>query len=150
MLHRIDDKDWKIIEILKEHGEYTTRQIAKKTLLPSTTIHNRIRSLKNNNIIKKFTITLDNSLIGRGFLAYVLISVDLHTLKSRHKTQIDIIKELKRFYFVERADIVSGGTDMIALVRVKDVKEFDKVLLEKIQMIEGIEKTQSMIVIHEE
>jgi DNA-binding Lrp family transcriptional regulator len=50
---------------------------------------------------------------------------------------------------VERADIVSGGTDIVALVRVKDVKEFDHVLLEKIQMIEGIEKTQSLIVIHE-
>jgi len=146
----VDDKDWKIIEVLKEHADYTTRQIAKKTLLPVTTVHNRIRKLKQNNIIKKFTISLDNASVEKGFLAYVLISVNLHLLKSKHKTQIDIIKELKRFYFVERADIVSGGTDLIALVRVKDVQEFDKVLLEKIQLIEGIEKTQSLIVIHEE
>ena len=143
----VDDKDWKIIEVLKEHADYTTRQIAKKTLLPVTTVHNRIRKLKQNNIIKKFTISLDNASVEKGFLAYVLISVNLHLLKSKHKTQI---KELKRFYFVERADIVSGGTDLIALVRVKDVQEFDKVLLEKIQLIEGIEKTQSLIVIHEE
>jgi DNA-binding Lrp family transcriptional regulator len=140
MAHKIDDKDLKIIDVLKEHGDYTTRQVAKKTLLPATTIHNRIR---------KFTILLDNTMIDKTFASYILISVNLHLLKSKHKGQTDIIKELKRFYFVERADIVSGGTDIVALVRVKDVKEFDHVLLEKIQMIEGIEKTQSLIVIHE-
>jgi DNA-binding Lrp family transcriptional regulator len=149
MAHKIDDKDLKIIDVLKEHGDYTTRQVAKKTLLPATTIHNRIRALKNDGIIRKFTILLDNTMIDKTFASYILISVNLHLLKSKHKGQTDIIKELKRFYFVERADIVSGGTDIVALVRVKDVKEFDHVLLEKIQMIEGIEKTQSLIVIHE-
>ena len=46
-------------------------------------------------------------------------------------------------------DHVSGGTDLIAMIRVKDVSEFDKILLGKLQRIEGIEKTQSLIVIHE-
>ena len=58
-------------------------------------------------------------------------------------------KELRGFDFVKRVDIVSGGTDLVAMIRVKGVAEYDKVLLTKIQRIEGIEKTQSMIVIHE-
>ncbi len=51
---------------------------------------------------------------------------------------------------MERVDIVSGGTDLVAMIRVKDVAEFDQVLLTKLQRIEGIDKTQSLIVIHEE
>ncbi len=43
---------------------------------------------------------------------------------------------------------MTGGTDLVALVRVKDVQEFDKCLLTKLQLIEGIERTQSLIVIH--
>lgn len=48
----LDDKDGKILEVLQEHAEYTTRQIAKKTLLPATTIHNRIRKLRQTGMFR--------------------------------------------------------------------------------------------------
>ena len=144
----LDDKDWKILEVLKEHSDYTTRQIAKETLLPPTTIHNRIRKLRKEGIIKRFTVELDHTKIGQGFVVYVLISANLELLKEKKKTQYDLAKELKKFSFIERADIVSGGTDLVAVVRVKDVDEYDKVLLGKIQLVEGIKSTQSLIVIH--
>ena len=89
------------------------------------------------------------ALIG-GAVAYVLIFANLQTLKQKKKTQYDLAKEIKYFDFVERVDIVSGGSDLVAMIRVKDVSEFDKVLLGKLQLVEGIDKTQSLIVIHEE
>ncbi len=144
----MDKKDWQIIEILKNHSDFTTRQIAKKTLLPATTIHNRIRKLKSEGIIKKFTIELDHDKVQNNFVSYVLITANLPLLKQKRKSQYDLIKEIRKFEFVEKADIVSGGTDIIAIIRVKDVKEYDKALLGKIQNIEGIDKTQSLIVIH--
>ena len=146
---KTDEKDRKILEILKEHSDYATRQIAKKTGLPITTVHNRIRKLKKEGVIKKFTIELDHTKIGEGFRAYILISVNLSLLKEKKKSQYDVAKSLRLLPFIEKVDIVSGGTDIIISVRVKDVEEFDKVLLTKIQRIEGIEKTQSLIVIHE-
>jgi Lrp/AsnC family transcriptional regulator for asnA, asnC and gidA len=148
MTEIIDDKDQQIMEVLKEHSEYATRQISKKTLLPATTIHHRIKRLKQEGIIKKFTVSLDYDKIGLNFVAYVLISVNLPLMRQKHKTQYDLLKEIKSFGCVERADIVSGGTDLVAIVRVKNVEEYDKFLLGKLQLIEGIEKTQSMIVIH--
>lgn len=148
MAYEMDDKDLKILDILKQHGDYTTRQIAKKTLLPPTTIHNRIRKLKDEGIIKNFTVNLDHKRIGRGFVAYVLISADIASLKQKKKSQYDVVNDLRKLDFIERADIVSGGTDIVAIVRVKDVEEFDKVLLTKMQLIEGVDKTQSLIVIH--
>ncbi|MBN1544473.1 Lrp/AsnC family transcriptional regulator [Candidatus Woesearchaeota archaeon] len=148
MTYEMDDKDLKILDILKQHGDYTTRQVAKKTLLPPTTIHNRIRKLKDEGIIKNFTVNLDNKRVGRGFVAYVLISANLAVMKQKKRSQYDIVSELRKLDFIERADIVSGGTDLVAIVRVKDVEEFDKVLLNRIQMIEGVDKTQSLIVIH--
>ncbi|HIJ11069.1 TPA: Lrp/AsnC family transcriptional regulator [Candidatus Woesearchaeota archaeon] len=145
----LDDKDRKILEILQEHSEYTTRQIAKKTLLPITTVHNRIRKLRKQKVIKKYTIIPDYDKVGKGFVVYLLITADLKYLKKQKKTQYDLAKTLRSFYFIERVDIVSGGTDMVAIIRVKDVPEFDKVLFTKIQTIDGISKTQSLIVIHQ-
>ncbi|HLD01220.1 MAG TPA: Lrp/AsnC family transcriptional regulator [Candidatus Nanoarchaeia archaeon] len=149
MVGLIDEKDRKILEVLQNHADYSTRQIAKKTLLPITTIHHRIKKLKKEGVIKKFTLELDYHQLDKGFLAYILISVDLPLIKQKKRTQYDMAKELRSFYFVERVDIVSGGADLLAVIRVKDVAEFDKVLLGKLQQVEGIEKTQSLIVIRE-
>ena len=149
MASELDEKDWKIIEVLREHADYTTRQIAKKTLLPVTTVHNRIRKLKEEKIIKKYTVELDNKQIGKSFVAYVLISANLPALKQKKLSQYDLAAEIAKLGFVERVDIVSGGTDLEAIIRVKDVEEFDKVLLGRLQNIEGIDKTQSLIVLHE-
>ena len=39
----MDEKDEKILRLLKENSKSTTQQIAKKTLIPITTVHNRIK-----------------------------------------------------------------------------------------------------------
>ncbi len=85
MTYILDDKDKKILEILKIHGDYTTRQIAKKTLIPPTTINNRIKKLKKEGIIKNFSINVDYEQVDKGLLVYVLIHVDLVLLKERKK-----------------------------------------------------------------
>ncbi len=148
MKQKLDSKDLQILEVLQDHAEYTTRQIAKKTLLPATTIHHRIKKLRKEGIIRKYSVNLDYQKIDQGFVAYILISANLLLLKQKKKNQYDLAKELRSFYFVEQVDIVAGGTDLVAIIRVKDVQEFDKVLLGRLQLVEGIEKTQSLIVIH--
>jgi len=149
MVYEMDEKDWKIVEILKEHGEYTTRQIAKKTLLPATTIHNRIKKLKEEGIIKKFTLELDSKKIGKQFTAIVLVSCDYKQLREVKKDQHILAKEISMMPEVEKVDVVTGGTDMVVRIRVKDVEEYDQFLLKKFQKIAGVDKTTSMIVIHE-
>ena len=147
IMGKIDKKDKLVLEVLKDHAEYTTRQIARKTKLPITTVHNRIRKLRADGVIKKFTVELDHNKVDSGFLVYVIIKVNLLQLKQKQKTQYDVAAAVRKFPFVERVDIVSGGGDLVAMVRVKDVSEYDDVLLTKLQLIEGIENTQSLIVL---
>ncbi len=150
MKPQLDDKDWKILNILQEHGEYTNRQIAKKLCLPITTVYNRIKKMRQDSVIERFTININHNKTGKIFAAYVLIMVNLELLKEKKKTQSDLIAEIRKFYFVERVDIVSGITDLIVLVRVNDVHEFDNVLRSYLQLVEGVKRTQSMIIIHSE
>jgi Lrp/AsnC family transcriptional regulator, leucine-responsive regulatory protein len=145
----MDEKDKKIIEVLQEHGDYTTRQIAKKTLLPITTIHNRIRKLKQEKIIKKFTLDLDYDKIEKGFSVIVLVSVDYKLLRELKKDQHQLAKEIKILPEVTEVAVVTGGTDIVIRVRVKDVQEYDQFLLKKFQAIPGVDRTQSLVVIHE-
>jgi len=144
----MDVKDEKIIKVLREDSSLSIRSIARKTSIPMTTVHKRIRKLRAEGIIKRYTIELDNDKVGRKIGAYIMISVDLKLLKERNKTQYTLVKEIGRIAGVEKVDIVAGGTDMIAYVRMKDVRELDEVLLGKIQLLEGIINTETLIVIH--
>lgn len=148
-MDNLDEKDIKILEMLKEDSSLTTRQIAKKTLIPITTVHHRVRKLKTEKYIKKYTINLDYKKIGKGFSAIILVSCDYKTLREAKKDQHILAKEISKLPEVEKVDIVTGGTDMVVRVRVKDVEEYDTFLLKKFQNIAGIDKTQSLIVIHE-
>ena len=96
----IDEKDLKILDVLRKNSRLSTRKIAKKTNLPISTVHFRLRNLKKR-VIKKFTISLDYSVLNIKFKAYILIKVDLKELKKKNKTQKDIIKKISKYNCVE-------------------------------------------------
>ena len=145
----MDEKDEKILELLSENSKLTTHQISKKTLIPVTTVHNRIKKLENEGIIKKYSVKLDNKKIGKNIAAYIHIVVDYRLLKEIKMSQYELAKKLKQHALVEEASMVTGGTDIIIKVRVKDIDELDDFVTKKLRNIDGIEKTQTMIILNE-
>jgi DNA-binding Lrp family transcriptional regulator len=145
---RFDEKDMMILDVLRKHGDYTVRQIARNTLLAPTTIHSRLRKLKASGVIRGYTIDVDEKKLGRKLGAYILISADLKMLKERHKSQYTLAEEIRKLHGVEAVDIVTGVTDLIAKIRVTDIEEMDRLLLSKLQLLEGVSKTQTMIIMH--
>lgn len=150
MTYNLDNKDQKIIEVLKEHGDYTTRQIAKKTLLPFTTINFRIRKLKQEKIIKKVTIDLDREKIGLPILAFISVTVDYKAAgPSKTLEQDEIAKAVKRISGVQEVMLITGGTDLLVKVLAADVQELNEIVTKKMRKVVGVNKTQTSIVLQE-
>ncbi len=145
----MDKKDEKILELLRENSKLTTQQISKKTLIPITTVHNRIKKLEKEGVITKYTIQHDHKKLGKNLAAYIQIVVDYKLLKEIKMSQHDLAKKIKQNEFVEEAALVTGGTDIIIKVRVKDVDELDNFVTKVLRNIDGIEKTQTMVILHE-
>ncbi len=145
----MDRKDEKILEILKADSSLTTRQISRKTLMPVTTVHNRIRKLREEGVITQYTVKVDHRKLGKTFTAILLVSCDYKVLRETGRNQHDLVKDMIKLPEVESADIVTGATDIVLRVRTRDVEAFDDFLFKKLQAIPGIEKTQSLVVINE-
>ena len=146
----MDEKDKKILEILQENNNLSTRDIAKRTRIPITTIFKRIKKLKQNKVIKRFTVELDHAQLGKNLSAYILVSADIRSLKEKNKTQYDVASHLRKIEGIDKVDIVTGKTDLIVHIRTKNVQELDAILLGKIQGVHGVSNTQTLIVIHED
>jgi len=145
----MDDKDESILDVLKENSKLSTQQISKRISIPITTVHNRMKKLKEEGVIKKYTVVLDPKKIGKQISAYVLINVDYTLLKQIKKTQHELTKKLRLHPSVEEASRVTGGTDIILKTRVKNVDELDDFVTRYLRNVDGIDRTQTMVILNE-
>ena len=70
----LQDKDKKIIGLLKEEGRASIRDIAKKTNLRPSTVHQRLRKLQDDQVIEKFTVKLNNDAVEENFIVFILVN----------------------------------------------------------------------------
>lgn len=145
----LDKKDIKIIAQLKDNSKLTTSQISKKTAIPITTVHNRIRKMEREGIIQGYSIILNHKNLGKSLAAYILINVDYRAIKEADISQYDLAKRLKDEGDVEEVAIITGSSDIILKVRVKDTDSLNELIINKLRKIEGVEKTQTLIVLNE-
>ncbi len=151
--NKLDGNDRKILELLKQDAKLTTRQLAEKTLLPATTVHNRIKKLEKTGIIRNYTIVTDNKKLGKPLSAYILMTIDYKFLRAKEavgekgRQEHELAKMLKRHPLVEEVDMVTGTHDMIIRISAKGIEELNEFVTNFLVNIEGIEKTQTMIVL---
>ena len=145
---KLDQKDYQIMEILKNNARLTNKEIAKKVKLPITTVHHRIKRLEENNIIKNFTVNFNYSQLGKTILAFILVTVNYNVITGHKIDQAEIASKIKQLEGTEEVSIVTGGTDIILKVRMSSVDELNKYITEKLRNIEGIDKTKTMLVLN--
>jgi Lrp/AsnC family transcriptional regulator for asnA, asnC and gidA len=146
---KLDEKDLKVLKILKENSKLTTNKISKKTAMPITTVHNRIKKLEKLGVIKEYTIVLDHKKLGKNLSAYILVTVDYKLLKEGGISQYELAKQIKKHDFVEETAMVTGGTDIIVKVRANDIEHLSDFVTKELRNIDGIERTQTMVVLSE-
>ena len=146
---QLDEKDLGILELLKKNSKLTTSQISKKTTIPITTIHNRIKKMEQQGIIKNYTINPDFEKIGKPLTAYILLTVNQTISPNKKISQSDVGKKIKAFDDVEAVDIVTGATDILVKVRARTMHDLNDFITHKIRNIEGVDKTQTMMVLEE-
>ncbi|MBN2067068.1 MAG: Lrp/AsnC family transcriptional regulator, partial [Candidatus Diapherotrites archaeon] len=147
MFHMADGKDLLILDALKRDAKASVVEIAKQTGLPGTTVHNRIKKMGKEGVIKGYTVKVDNKKVGKNLAAYVAITLDYRHLKEEKIPVKDLIKKIAKLPAVEEVDIVTGEIDAIVKVRVKDIEELNEVLMDKLREYPGIDKTQTMMIL---
>ena len=129
----IQEKDWKIIKVLKDNSRLSIRDIAKKTGLRPSTIHDRIKKLKKDNIIEKFTVKLNNKEVGENFIVFVFLTTS---------------KDLEPSFFnnkhIKEVFGVTGEYDLILKLKFKDIEQFNKFIID-LRKNKDIKKTITMI-----
>ena len=143
----IDEKDKKILEILEENSNLSTHKISKKTLIPVTTVNNRIKKLKELGVIKKYTVDIDKKKLGFNLSTYIFVTVSLDELKKEGMKMKDLIGMIKKNPLIESVENVTGDVDIIIKMHVKDINELNDYVVNTISYYKGVEKTRTALIL---
>lgn len=144
----VDAKDRKIIEELIKDSRQTTSKLSKKLNIPITTIHNRIKKLIRIGVIINYTLNLDHNLLGRPVPAYVGITIN-YNVPGKKIHQTEVARQLKDIEGVYEVYILTGGSDILVKVLAKDISDLNDLVTEKLRNIDGVDKTQTSIILKE-
>ena len=137
-MHKFDDLDMKLLFELTQDGSISVPTLSKKLGINASVLYSRIKRLMKKKLIKKFTIDIDESLLGIGVKASVGINRD-----PKLKNQIHA-------KFMETSEIasiseVTGRFDIIIEVYAKNLEALHNVVIGKIGKIEGIQNTETFV-----
>lgn len=135
----VDEKDMKILEELSKNSRQTTVEISKKTRIARVTVHERIKKMKEKDMIKKFTIIPNYNQMDLGTTAFILISYSHNKLLQR-----EVAEKVAKLPNVYSVFLIAGEWDMIAKVRGKNLEEIGRLVLERMRKIDGVERTFTM------
>ncbi len=132
----LDKKDYSIINILKQNSRSAVRDIAKKSGVRPSTVHERIKKLVKDGVIERFTLKLDNKAMGENFIVFMLIKGGTTQYINDKITSNKCVKEVFG---------VTGEYDLMLKLKFRDVEEFNKFLIKFRKEQKGVRQTYTMV-----
>ncbi|HET6553629.1 MAG TPA: Lrp/AsnC family transcriptional regulator [Dyella sp.] len=135
----IDSQDQALLALLREDARTSTTELARRLKLSRTTVQSRIERLKTRGVITGFTVKSGETYERGQVQAHVMINA-LPKLSQRVEVALRHLPEVRKLY------TISGVYDLIAIVSTDSVQAMDR-LLDRIGALEGVDRTQSAIVL---
>src|SRR6478736_1349211 len=131
----LDRIDLKILRLLQEDGRRTNVEVADEVALSASPCLRRIKKLEERNVIRGYRAIIDRDAVGLGLTVMVEIKVGRHSQKNASELQA----ALAAIPEVVACHMISGAADFIAEVVVKDLKAYEKLLSDKLLVLDMIE-----------
>ncbi|HUU89428.1 MAG TPA: Lrp/AsnC family transcriptional regulator [Candidatus Glassbacteria bacterium] len=146
MLIKLDEKDLAILNLIQENSKLTARQIASKIKAPITTVFAKIKRMEEQDIIREYRAILAPEKLVSGTTAFILASVSYRSKDGGVTSQRIVAKEIARFLEVQEVHIITGDWDLIIKLRAEAVDSIGKFVVDKLRLINGLEKTLTCMV----
>jgi Lrp/AsnC family transcriptional regulator for asnA, asnC and gidA len=136
----IDEKDMKILEILRENARTPLTDIATTLGVSESTIRKRVRALEDRGIIKRYTIVVDPAKLGYDSVSFVGLDVEpTHFL--------DVAIKMTEFPEVRFVATSTGDHMIMTEIWLKDGRELGKFIAEKIGRLEGVQRVCPAVIL---
>ncbi len=141
--YKVDNVDLKILEILMQDAKKPYTEVAKRVFVSGGTVHVRMNKMEEAGIVEKNTLKVNYAKLGYDITAFIGVFLQKSDLYEF------VLGQLKEIPEVTNVHYTTGNYSMFIRVHCKDTSHLKEVLHDKIQKVEGIERTDTMISLEE-
>ena len=145
MLYPLDRIDQSIINCLHENSQLTNRDIARIIGRSPSSVFDRIKRLRENNIISRYTILIAHEKICNCFISYLHIKLVEHN----HMALQAFEHQICSFQEVVNCANVTGYYDYILKICVSDISAYHYFVQVKIGQVSNISDLRTDTVLSE-
>lgn len=139
----LDDIDYKILSILANDAQMPYTEVAKRVFVSGGTVHVRMKKMQKLGIIKGSQLNIDHSKMGFDIKAFLGVYLKESVLYN------DVVHHLSKIPEIISIDYTTGTYSMFCKIVCRDTNHLREVLHDKIQMVAGIERTETIISLEE-
>ena len=137
--YQLDDLDLQILDILIKDCRTPYLEIARMCHVSGGTIHVRRTKMEELNIIKGSRILLNLPKLGYDVCCFVGIYID------KTSSYTEVVNEMSKINEVVELHLTTGDYTVFAKVICKNISDLQDILLNKINVIHGIQRTDTII-----
>tara|TARA_B100000900_G_scaffold128299_1_gene108427 strand:+ start:7517 stop:7999 length:483 start_codon:yes stop_codon:yes gene_type:complete len=137
--YEIDNIDRSILSILMKDAKTPYTEIAKKLIVSAGTIHVRMKKMEAAGIVKNSRLDINYELLGYDLTAFLGIYLEKGSNYKDVTEKMNSIPEIVEAYYT------TGIYSIFAKIRCKNTKHMRHVLNEEIQLLNGIQRTETII-----
>ncbi len=138
-----DKIDMAILRILLQDSRRSLQDIGAEVGLSATSCWSRIKRLEREGVIRRYTIDVDPASIGYRDSVIVQLTLESHT----DETLYEFGRVLATIPEILEAYLVSGDYDYYIRIAVRDTRDYERLLREKLYKIPGLRHSKSHFVL---
>ena len=141
--YEIDNLDKEILSILMKDGKTPYTEIGKKLFVSGGTVHVRIKKMEEAGIILGNRMNVDYSKIGYDIICFVGIFLKESIFYDNVNTRLAELDEVVEVHYT------TGVYSLFIKIVLRDRQHLMEMLHDKIQNIDGIQRTETLISLNE-
>lgn len=145
MPYELDDLDREILRLLQQDSQLSAKQLAARLHRSPNPIYVRVKRLQDEGYIKGYTIILDHKKVGLNLIAYTQVRIKPHSKENLSAFSREVVK-LKE---VVECSHLTGNFDFLLKIAVKDMDEYNHVLMDKLGQLPKVGHLESLFVLSE-
>jgi Lrp/AsnC family transcriptional regulator for asnA, asnC and gidA len=141
--YQLDKVDRQILEILTTDAFTPYTEIARKVNVAPGTVHVRMRKMETAGVVKKPQLQVDLGVLGWDVTAFIGV------ILTRSEDYDKVVKEVQKIPEVLFCHYITGTYSLFLKVTCRDTRHLRDVLSDRIQKINGISRTETLISLEE-
>ncbi len=137
----LDRTDLRILALVQRDGKLVQAKIAKRVGLSTAAVNERLKKLEQAGVIRRYAALVDPAAVGATMTAFVEVFLE------HPRNEPAFIERILGLDEVQECHYVTGESSLLLKVRVHDIEALQELLRRRLNGLEGVRQTRTLIVL---